>query len=454
MFRLALIILGFMLLGVLCAQEQAALLDRSVNLRANEQSIETVLDQLKRQYPDLVFTYSTEVFDMEKRVSVDLVNVSLKQALEQLFAGQHLECRELNGKIFFIKAKAALTATKPAPVLSRQTKASKPDRDSNTNGNTPKRRLRRTRVVTPSGGTSKAANTGSQTVLESTGQPADQALEGKVESKEESALTTAQADSAAAISLVPTRPILPEPPLIEPLQHVAQPRLIVAYDNASGGVPDYELLSRSMSRSVVFEPPVEEKEKKKREKKERVPWEKQPYKLRFSGSSTTAYTTIGGNSGIQLGGSLTFLSNRRLTVGFSGYAVQSSSAADVNLSNNDYRVAGGYGGLLLEYSFNPDKLFHLSFPLMIGGGGVAYVRQFDNLLDLDRVVEDAEALFVIEPGVNVEMNVLKYLKIGLGASYRYTSDATLAYNFSNDRIIENTALNSLSFGFMVKFGWF
>ena len=53
--------------------------------------------------------------------------------------------------------------------------------------------------------------------------------------------------------------------------------------------------------------------------------------------------------------------------------------------------------------------------------------------------------FVIEPGVKVECNVIKALRIGIGISYRYTPDLDLKYT-SSDLINQFTAKLSLRFG--------
>ena len=39
--------------------------------------------------------------------------------------------------------------------------------------------------------------------------------------------------------------------------------------------------------------------------------------------------------------------------------------------------------------------------------------------------DDFQAFFVLEPGIDLEINLVKLVKLGLGASYRYTSDVPL-----------------------------
>jgi len=68
--------------------------------------------------------------------------------------------------------------------------------------------------------------------------------------------------------------------------------------------------------------------------------------------------------------------------------------------------------------------------------------------------------FLVEPGVDLEFNVVKFFRIGVGASYRFTNGVSLRYkqldaNF--DEIvteIDKDALDSFSFNLCFKFGWF
>jgi hypothetical protein len=93
---------------------------------------------------------------------------------------------------------------------------------------------------------------------------------------------------------------------------------------------------------------------------------------------------------------------------------------------------GGYGGLLTEYILNPNSVVHVSFPLLIGGGSISYVNDPDGnycknnweSYDDDEVL-DKDDFFVIEPGVKVELNVLKFMRLNAGISYRYTAGVDL-----------------------------
>jgi hypothetical protein len=57
----------------------------------------------------------------------------------------------------------------------------------------------------------------------------------------------------------------------------------------------------------------------------------------------------------------------------------------------------------------------------------------------------SDHFFVVEPGVRVECNVVKSLRIGLGISYRYTPDFDLKHT-SHELLNQFTAKLSLRFG--------
>jgi hypothetical protein len=94
-------------------------------------------------------------------------------------------------------------------------------------------------------------------------------------------------------------------------------------------------------------------------------------------------------------------------------------------------LEGGYGGLLLEYTLFPKSVVHVTFPVLIGGGGATYVtdREYyewdDDEWETNHKSLDTDAFFVIEPGVRAEVNILKFMRLNAGVSYRWVSDLNL-----------------------------
>lgn len=97
------------------------------------------------------------------------------------------------------------------------------------------------------------------------------------------------------------------------------------------------------------------------------------------------------------------------------------------LSPDGYYIEGGYGGLLIEPVFAPHFPVHLSFPIILGAGGVAFTEDRDGYdwddweHDSNRYVLESDAYFVVEPGVELEFNLSRFIRMGAGVSYRFTT---------------------------------
>jgi hypothetical protein len=122
-----------------------------------------------------------------------------------------------------------------------------------------------------------------------------------------------------------------------------------------------------------------------------------------------------------------------------------------NLGYNDgYYLVGGYGGFFVEPIIAPNFPVHVSFPIMIGGGGLAmnentwhdYDWEYDYYEPFDW-----DSYFVIEPGIEIELNVVKFFRIGFGVSYRYTSDLHMQY-------VPKDMMNGFNADVSFKFGKF
>lgn len=97
------------------------------------------------------------------------------------------------------------------------------------------------------------------------------------------------------------------------------------------------------------------------------------------------------------------------------------------ISPNGYYIEGGYGGILIEPVLAPYFPVHISFPLLLGAGGVAFTEDWDDNNwnnfenDTERNVLESDAYFVAEPGVELEFNLARFVRMGAGVSYRFTS---------------------------------
>lgn len=135
------------------------------------------------------------------------------------------------------------------------------------------------------------------------------------------------------------------------------------------------------------------------------------------------------------------------------FAMGIAGAGFVNDSHYDYALdrnvslTGGYGGMFFEPIILPKFPIHLSVPVLVGIGGIAYTSVERREWDDEYFVEDSETFLLVEPGVELEMNVTHFFRFTMGGYYRYTSEIDLL-NTGKD------VLNGFSFGVNFKFGRF
>ncbi len=155
-----------------------------------------------------------------------------------------------------------------------------------------------------------------------------------------------------------------------------------------------------------------------------------------------------------IGGEVGAIFGHHLAIGIAGYGLVNSIQSP-NLSFNDKAqfYQAGYGGLHIEPILWNKKVISISFPTLLGGGGIAETRVggvLDELEDFDLDEGDfynSDLYWVAEPGVSVALNVSQWMKITAGASYRYTYQLDMPS-------VDDDLLHGLNANVGLKFGWF
>lgn len=171
------------------------------------------------------------------------------------------------------------------------------------------------------------------------------------------------------------------------------------------------------------------------------------------GAFSLGYSEIDGSHAFVGGVRGGFIFDQKLAIGLGGYGFAN------NLDNNDYNntikddlyMAGGYGGIFIEPIVAGTRPVHVSFPILLGIGGVALTEddwdwdwEEDNYHNNNY---DSDVFFVFEPGIELEFNLARFFRMAATVSYRLTSDIEL-YATDED------ALRGLHFGMVFKFGKF
>ena len=163
------------------------------------------------------------------------------------------------------------------------------------------------------------------------------------------------------------------------------------------------------------------------------------------GGLSMLYSQIDNKDAFVFGARGAAILGHSFAIGFGGSGFVTDIFYDDAL-NMDANLAGGYGGIFFEPIILPKYPVHLSIPVLIGAGGIAY-SSVDRGWEESWYVEDSEAFFVVEPGAEIELNITRFFRFSIGAYYRYTSNIDLL-NTSKD------VLNGFSFGVNLKFGKF
>ena len=154
------------------------------------------------------------------------------------------------------------------------------------------------------------------------------------------------------------------------------------------------------------------------------------------GAPVASYTRIMDQDAMLVGARGGWIIDHRLTLGIAGHGLVTpveNDAYDAHLVGtgrtlfNNSLFQAGYGGLLIEPIIAYRSPVHVSLPIVIGAGGCGYSVYSDLPPDFDPLTykDDVQAFFAAEAGVDLEINMVRMVRLGLGASYRYTSDLTL-----------------------------
>jgi hypothetical protein len=153
--------------------------------------------------------------------------------------------------------------------------------------------------------------------------------------------------------------------------------------------------------------------------------------LGLSVGSEFQYGSLAGAFTSLSGGSVMLHIDKKWGIGVAGFGNFNRFTPTALNANSLLNLNTMYGGLKLEYTPNPNAPIHVSFPLLIGGG----VVRVDSASDYrngwgyggrgrndrrDGYNRDNTRFWVIQPGIIVEANVIRFLKIYAGASYRIT----------------------------------
>jgi len=175
------------------------------------------------------------------------------------------------------------------------------------------------------------------------------------------------------------------------------------------------------------------------------------------GAPEFKFSEVNGDFALYIGGRGGVIINNSFIIGLAGYGVVTSHELE------DYHISGyadssaylrvGYGGLYLGYTINPHKVVHITTGLIIGGGGALYTRAYahhdhdEDYRDRQKFTYESSPFMIIEPSIGAELNITKFMRFEVGASYKLVSYLELP-------VTENSDISGLSGYITFKFGKF
>ena len=167
------------------------------------------------------------------------------------------------------------------------------------------------------------------------------------------------------------------------------------------------------------------------------------------GGPVVKFTTVNGDGVVMAGGRGGWIIGHSLMLGGGGYGVATEVDAPEQVlpGEGPLDIKFGYGGFELEYLVHPNSLGHFSVGTLIGGGDAHFVRDVGPLSKSTQTVGESDAVFVMEPAVNAELNVTPWFRLHGGVSYRWVSGIDYAG-------LSNGDFGGMAATLILKFGKF
>lgn len=172
---------------------------------------------------------------------------------------------------------------------------------------------------------------------------------------------------------------------------------------------------------------------------------KENSKIRYFINPSCQVGEIAGNTAILPGLGTGIVFNNQIYLGIN-YKFIASESTPKGEPDNQLYLDQHYYGLKFEYAIQPEKVVHVSFPIELGVGETELDLK-DSYEDENLIPTDDAWFWYLEPGVSLEINLYKYLKINLGAEYRFLSNVAFRNLTSKD-------LSGTNYSIGVKMGIF
>jgi len=166
------------------------------------------------------------------------------------------------------------------------------------------------------------------------------------------------------------------------------------------------------------------------------------------GGPVMKFTEVDDRFGLMLGFRGGWIVDHTFVIGAGIYGLANTdnfrNTIDVEPFGSRNELYMGYGGLELEWIVSSHRVVHVSLQSLVGAGGIGFDSDHNDCC----VDENVDAFFIVEPGVNVMLNVHRVFRIGLGGSYRFVHDVNVpgAPDLTNESLRGAAGILTLKFG--------
>jgi hypothetical protein len=173
------------------------------------------------------------------------------------------------------------------------------------------------------------------------------------------------------------------------------------------------------------------------------------------GAFTMGYSVIDDRSAFEFGFRGMWIMNHTIAMGFGGTGFMNQPVYNAGDGTDNF-LTGGYGGFIIEPIVIPLEPVHVAFPILIGGGGISSIKtnwdNWDSWDELNDYIPPTQLFMLIQPGAEIEFNVTRFFRMGLGASYRIPIE--LYHTTPEVPELSTQAVKGFVFGMSFKFGKF
>lgn len=138
------------------------------------------------------------------------------------------------------------------------------------------------------------------------------------------------------------------------------------------------------------------------------------------------YNSVMRKDGLSSSFKAAWIINHQFAVGINAVGFTNDTYWDHPVGQSFISHSGGFGGLYFEPVVASRFPVHLAFPVTLGAGGIAKLEgQYYNNWETEYFYNDSDVFLIFEPGMEIEFNVLKFFRVSMGTTYRFTTPVNL-----------------------------